>query len=103
MRFDLPSAARNPISLIGAAIATAAAVVFLALLALEMGGQIQNPYLGLLLFIAVPAVFVFGILLMPLGVWRQHRRIAQQKAVDEWPVIDLRVPRVRSVVFSVAR
>jgi len=53
MRFDLPSATRNPISLIGAAIATAAAVVFLALLALELGGQIQNPYLGLLLFIAV--------------------------------------------------
>jgi hypothetical protein len=102
MRFDLPSAARNPISLIGVAIATAAAVVFLALLALEMGGQIQNPYLGLLLFIAIPAVFVLGILLVPIGVWRQHRRIAQAKAVDEWPVIDLRVPRVRSVVFAVA-
>lgn len=101
MRFDLPSAARNPISLIGTAIATAAAVVFLALLALELGGQIQNPYLGLLLFIAVPSVFVLGILLVPIGVWRQHRRIAQQKAVDEWPVIDLRLPRTRAVIFSV--
>jgi hypothetical protein len=102
MRFDLPSAARNPISLIGVAITTAAAVVFLALLALELSGQIQNPYLGLVLFIAVPAVLVFGLLLMPVGVWRQHRRIAQQRAVDEWPVIDLRLPRTRSVVFSVA-
>jgi hypothetical protein len=102
MRFDLPSAARNPISLLGTAIATAAAVVFLALMALELWGQIQNPYLGLLVFIAVPAVFVFGIVLVPIGVWRQHRRIAQQKAADEWPIIDLRLPRTRSVVFSVA-
>lgn len=101
MRFDLPSAARNPISLIGLAIATAAGVVFLVLLALEMGGQLQNPYVGLLLFIAVPAVVVFGLLLVPVGVWRQHRRVAQQKAVDEWPVIDLRLPRTRTVIFSV--
>lgn len=102
MRFDLPSAARNPISLIGLGIATAAGVVFFVLLALEMGGQLQNPYLGLLLFIAVPAVVVFGLLLIPIGVWRQHRRIAQHKAVDEWPVVDLRLPRTRTVLFSVA-
>jgi hypothetical protein len=88
--------------LLGAAIATAAAIVFLVLLALELGGYLQNPYVGLLLFIAVPAVVVFGLLLMPIGIWRQHRRIAQQKAVDEWPVIDLRLPRTRSVILSVA-
>ena len=102
MRFDLPSAARNPISLIGVAIATAMAVVFLALLALEIGGQIDNPYLGLLLFIAVPAVFLFGLVLVPIGVWRQHRRIAAGRATDEWPVVDLRLPRTRVVIFTVA-
>ncbi len=76
MRLDLPSAARNPISLIGVAIATAMAIVFFVLLALQMGGQLQNPYLGLLLFVAVPAVFLLGLLLIPLGIWRQHRRRA---------------------------
>ena len=35
MRLDLPSAVRNPISLIGIAVTTAAAVVFLLLLTLE--------------------------------------------------------------------
>jgi len=102
MRFDLPSATRNPISLIGVAIATAMAVVFLALLALEIGGQIDNPYLGLLLFIAVPAVFLFGLLLVPVGVWRQHRRIAAGRATGEWPVIDLRLPRTRVLIVTVA-
>ena len=102
MRFDLPSAARNPISLIGVAVATATAVVFLVLLALEMGGQIRNPYFGLLLFIAVPAVFLIGLLLIPIGVWMRRRRLAAGHAIDDWPVIDLRLPRTRTVIVVVA-
>jgi hypothetical protein len=102
MRLDLPSVARNPISLIGAAIATAMAVLFLALLALEMGGQLTNPYLGLLSFVAVPLVFLFGLVLIPIGAWRQHRRVASGRAERDWPVVDLRLPRTRSVLFGVA-
>jgi hypothetical protein len=102
MRFDLPSAARNPISLIGAAIATAMAIVFLGLLALELSGALVNPYAGLLVFVAVPALLVFGLLLMPIGVWRQHRRIAAGLGEADWPVIDLRRPRTRSVIVGVA-
>lgn len=99
MRLNLPSAARNPISLVGVALATMMAVVFLVLLALEMGGQLRNPYLGLLLFVAVPAVFLVGLLLIPVGIWtrRRHRRTAP----EDWPVIDLRLPRTRTVIFSV--
>ncbi len=101
MRFDLPSAARNPISLVGVAIATAASVVFLVLLALEMGGQLRNPYLGLLLFVAVPAVFLVGLLLIPIGAWRQRRRVAAGHGSADWPVIDLRLPRTRTVIVAV--
>ena len=71
MRVDLPSAVRNPVSLIGIAVTTAAAVVFLVLLTLEFTGQIRNPYPGLLFFVAVPFVFVLGLLLIPIGIWRQ--------------------------------
>ena len=102
MRVDLPGAVRNPISLIGIAITTAAAVVFLLLLTLEFTGQLTNPYAGLLVFIAVPIVFVVGLLLIPIGIWRQHRRVAAGYAEDEWPVVDLRLPRTRSVILGVA-
>lgn len=78
------------------------AVVFLILLALEVSGQITNPYFGLLLFVAVPAVFVLGLLLIPIGVWRQHRRVRAGRAAEDWPVIDLRLPRIRSIVFGVS-
>ena len=102
MRLDLPAAARNPLSLIGVAIATAMAVLFLVLLALELGGQLVNPYLGLLLFIAVPAVFLFGLVLIPIGAWGHRKRMARGGPNEDWPVIDLRLPRTRSVVFAVA-
>jgi hypothetical protein len=102
MAVDLPRAARNPISLTGIAIATAMAIVFLVLLALELGGQLKNPYAGLLVFVAVPAAFVLGLLLIPIGAIRQRRRIAEGKATDDWPVIDLRLPRTRSVIMGVA-
>ena len=41
-------------------------------------------------------------MLIPIGVWRQHRRVAAGYAPDDWPVIDLRLPRTRSVIFGVA-
>ncbi len=101
MRIDLPSAARNPTSLVGAAIATAMAVLFLVLLALEVGGLLRNPYLGLLLFVAVPAVFLLGLLLIPLGIWRRRRLLALGQLPEDWPVIDLRRPRTRTLLFGV--
>ncbi len=83
MAVDLPKAVRNPISLIGVAVTTAMAVVFLLLLTLEFTGQLTNPYAGLLVFVAVPFVFVIGLLLIPIGIWRQRRRIAAGHAPDD--------------------
>ncbi len=101
MRGDLPSAARNPISLIGVAVTTAMAVVFLLLLTLEFIGQLTNPYAGLLVFVAVPFLFVMGLLLIPIGIWRQRRRVAAGHAPEDWPVVDLRLPRTRAVILGV--
>ena len=49
------------------AIATAMATVFLGLAALHLAGYLTNPYIGLLVFVAVPAVFFVGLVLIPLG------------------------------------
>ena len=42
-----------------------------------------------------------GLVLIPIGIWRHRRRIAAGQASDEWPVIDLRLPRTRTVIFVV--
>ena len=36
------------------------------------------------------------MLLVPIGIWRQRRRVAAGRTSDEWPVIDLRLPRTRT-------
>jgi nitrate/TMAO reductase-like tetraheme cytochrome c subunit len=96
----LPDAVHNPVSLVGMAIATAMAVVFLVLLLLELTAFLTNPYIGLLLFVAVPACFVVGLLLIPGGIWLSRRR-GRLPAEAEWPVIDLRIARHRTVFAAV--
>jgi len=102
--FRLPAAARNPISMFGVALASAMAILFLVLFLLDVVGYLTNPYLGLVLFVAVPAAFVLGLLLVPIGMWADARRRARypDAAPLELPVIDLRRPRHRTVLATVA-
>ncbi len=83
------------------AVATAAAAVFLALFTLELAGYLTNPYIGLLVFVTVPAVFLAGLLLIPVGAWWSARRRRHGLKAPEWPVIDLRDSRQRGIVAGV--
>lgn len=98
----LPIAVRNPVSLIGAVVATTTAMLFVALFVLEIFGYVTNPYIGLLAFVAIPTVFVMGLLLVPLGAWRARRRRRLPPEVEpDWPVLDLRNPHQRTVLVIV--
>jgi hypothetical protein len=97
-----PTAARNPLSLLGVLVATVSAVLFLAVASLELLGYLANPYIGLLSFVVIPTVFVLGLLLIPIGAWWTARRHRHGPAVEpEWPVFDLRDARRRTVFLSV--
>jgi nitrate/TMAO reductase-like tetraheme cytochrome c subunit len=100
-RLRVPDLARNPISWAGSTIAVTMAVLFVILFALELIGYLANPYIGLLVFVAVPAAFVFGLLLIPLGIWRARRRRRERPEASEWPILDLGNPRQRRVVAVV--
>lgn len=102
-RARLPAAFRNPLTLVGAALVAAAAAVFVILYLLHSLGYLTNPYLGLVLFVALPLIFVSGLILVPLGAWREARlrRRFPERPPTDWPVIDLRDRRQRSVVASV--
>jgi hypothetical protein len=57
-----------------------------------------------LLFVAVPAAFVLGLLLIPLG-WRLdagRRRRSPELPPSDWPVFDLRIARQRRIIAIVA-
>ena len=97
----LPDTVRNPVSLLGMAIATAMAAVFLGLAALQLAGFFASPYIGLLVFVAVPLLFLVGLALIPIGAWWTARRRALHGGTSDWPVIDLRQPRQRTLALLV--
>ena len=94
----------NPLSLMGSTIAATSAALIVILLAVELGGEHGNPYVGILSFIALPGVFVMGLALIPLGIWRdrRRRRRAGETAGDlsAFPVIDLNVNKIRRIVMT---
>jgi hypothetical protein len=97
----LPDTFRNPLSLLGMAIATAMAIVFIVLGVLQLAGYLPNPYVGLIVFVAIPLLFVGALLLIPIGGWWSARRRRLHPDAPEWPVIDLRQPRQRAVLTGV--
>lgn len=65
--------ANNWISLAGVIVVTSATVCWLFLLPYTLRGEITHPYIGILVFLLVPAIFIAGLLLIPLGIY-YHRR-----------------------------
>jgi len=74
---------RNPISLIGAALALVSLVNILFLFMIDMMSEHPNPYVGILAYMVAPAFFILGLLLVPVGVWNDRRRRRTQKAGEE--------------------
>ncbi len=62
------------LSAAGVVLTTSAFVVFLLAELLRMSGAVTNAYVGLITYLALPALFVLGLLLIPLGWWRLKRR-----------------------------
>ena len=86
----------HPLAIAGVVITTVAAVLFITLLLAALAGMLTNPYAGLVVFVALPALFVMGLVLIPVGVRRQRQALLRDpNAVADWPVVDLRVARVR--------
>lgn len=92
---------RNAMSLVGSAIVTASAILIIVLFLLEnFGLQGSSPYIGILAYLILPGIFLLGLLLIPIGIWRQRRRDA--RALKEgappavFPVLDFNQGRTRT-------
>jgi hypothetical protein len=63
--------------MVGALLATVAGCAWLVALPSHVRGQAANPYIGLLLFVALPIVFALGLILMPIGLWLSRHAVRQ--------------------------
>ncbi len=87
MRLQIPQSAKNWVSLIGAMIAFIAFFLILFLFIISTVTGSGGTYLGLITFILLPGLLVFGLILIPIGMLLSHRKKFSEEKV--WPVIDL--------------
>src|SRR5215213_638685 len=98
---------RNPISLLGTAIVTASGILIVTLFTLDQMGLEGSPYVGILAFLILPAIFILGLILIPIGIgWQRRRdRKAQERgeAPPMFPILNFNEGRTRNraLVFIV--
>ena len=63
------------VSLAGLALALTALISWMFVLPVHVRGHVGNPYIGILVFIMIPAIFFAGLGLIPLGIFLGRRRI----------------------------
>ncbi len=85
------------ISMLGTALVTLAGFSWLFLLPTNLRGRVENPYIGLLLFIVIPAIFFVGLALIPVGLFLAKRHVAA--AIETLP--DRQSAIRRAAVFFV--
>src|ERR1017187_1714010 len=90
---------RNPISLIGVALAGVAFVNILFLFLIYVLPSHASPYIGILAYMVGPAFLVLGLLLIPVGVViERRRRLRAIGLTPHLPKIDLNQPSQRSTI-----
>src|SRR5580704_2874132 len=95
---------QNAISLTGAVITTSTALTTIAFWFYDifLPGP-PHPYIGLLIFLILPGIFVLGLLLIPFGIWLRRRSLRESGTLPGvYPAIDLGLPVVRRTLEWVA-
>ncbi len=87
----------NPISLAGGAITSASGVTMIGYWLVEiLGRPNSNPYLGIIFFLILPALFVLGLALIPVGVFLRRRKLQKAGEIPaEFPKVDFADPMFR--------
>lgn len=93
----------NPVTLIGSGLTTASAITLVMYWAMEMiGHRFANPYLGIIFFLILPALFVLGLVLVPVGMLIRRRDLLRKGALPTtYPAIHLDDPIFRHGVLVV--
>jgi len=98
-----PTLFRNYVSFAGALIVIAAAVSILLLFLIELTQASNNPYLGIITYVVLPAFLVFGLLVILIGMLfeRRRRRRSPDTEIPPYPKIDLNEPGQRRLAIVI--
>lgn len=105
MKLKLPYSTHNWISLIGLTIALISLFMIIFLFAISIFIEQGSSYIGLVIYIILPAFLVVGLLLIPVGMLLKSRKDKRDniKGEEGWPEINLNNIRHRNafIVFFI--
>jgi nitrate/TMAO reductase-like tetraheme cytochrome c subunit len=95
---------QNTFSFIGAVLTTSSAITLIGFWIYDfiLPGP-PHPYVGILIFLILPGIFLLGLLLIPLGIALRRKKLhAAGELPDAYPAVDLKMPMVRHAVILIA-
>src|ERR1041385_1010945 len=100
MRIHIPKMFINPVSLLGAVVATVALGASTVALTMDLFAASTRPYQGILTFFVFPAFLGMGLLVIALGALIERNRLRKGGAgVPAFPVLDFNQPKERRFYF----
>lgn len=101
MNLKLPPSSRNWLSLTGTMIASISFFMIVFLFVVTWLFDEGGSYLGLVIYILLPAILVMGLILIPIGMIREIRKRSKGEAPEEkeWPKIDFNDVRHRNATM----
>ncbi len=92
----------NFISRVGVVLVTIGGVLWLYLLPMALRGEVVHPYIGILIFMGLPAVFFGGLLLIAAGIAIQkHRELRRGVYPAKFPPLDFNNREFRHLLLFV--
>ncbi len=86
----IPRSAYNWLSATGLILSINCILLILILFVISLTVSGSNTYLGIFIYIVLPAIMVIGLILIPLGMVLSRRKPAQIKETGlKWPVFDM--------------
>ena len=94
---------QNTLSLIGVVLTTSSAVTLIGFWIYDfMLAGPPHPYVGILLFLILPGIFVFGLLLIPIGIFLRRKKLRDAGELPTiYPAVDLKIDMVRNSLLFI--
>jgi nitrate/TMAO reductase-like tetraheme cytochrome c subunit len=97
--------ANNFLSIMGIVLTTVAAILIIVFIVAASAGAIHNPYMATFAFIVLPAFFILGLIVMPIGMWRRRKLLlaggASEEELSAYPDLDFNNPHLRKVAVVI--
>ncbi len=94
---NLPKSTKNLLTIAGATIAIVSLLLIILLFLISILFESQNSFLGIFIYMALPALMVFGLILIPIGMVRARREEKRKAAGSPvYPLWDFNKPSTRN-------